>query len=465
MKAFKKVLWSIGLSGLLLVNSVLPSFPATTAFATYNGSNSVENPPQSIAGKTEIASWSYSNAAAVTAAAPTFAATSGYYSNPNFDSTLQLFKNNAQVTTGLSYVSAGISNANFSGQADKGYWYIKTSTAGFTNLIFNYGSRSSGTGPRDFNTEWSTDGTNWNVFGNTVADTSFTVKIELTSLEQFGMTLPAGAENQPTLYIRIIQKSDTSEANNTIGTGGTHTVNGIQLYGTKDPASTTSAVTASPDTTGNILDVTPITLSNTDPTAQIYYTTDGSTPATTVGGSTKLYSAPITALSEGGFAGTNPFVVKAVAKSPTLMPSDVVTLSYNQQTVTSNADAKKLAAGVYTWVKGIGTYSTAANTLYIQDGMNAGSGLCIFKSGADLSSYAGKEIYVYGKTSVYSGLMEIVPDDATTNVIVRDDSPTLPSPTKIMFSQLADRTYEGMLVSFDTVKLDTDRWNRHRKPL
>ena len=128
-------------------------------------------------------------------------------------------------------------------------------------------------------------------------------------------------------------------------------------------ASSTPAVTATPDTAGAILDVTPIALSNTDATAQIYYTTDGTTPATKVGGSTKLYSAPITALSEGGFKGAGAFVVKAVAKSPTLVPSDVVTFSFNQQTMTPNADAKQLDAGKYVWVKGIGTYSTAANTL------------------------------------------------------------------------------------------------------
>ncbi|BFT75524.1 S-layer homology domain-containing protein [Paenibacillus sp. P36] len=456
MKALKKALWRIGMSSLLLVNLISPALPATTAFAAISGSNSVENPPQSIVEKTDIATWNYTSAAQVTAAAPSFAATSGYYSNPS--STLQLFKSNAQVTSGLSYASGGISNTNFSGQMDKGYWIIKTSTVGFKDLIFNYGTRSSGTGPRDLNTEWSTDGTSWTVFGNKVADTGYTVKIESTSpLEQFGMTLPAEAANQNTLYIRIIQKSDASEGNGTIGTGGTYTVNGLQLYGAKDPAYTTPAVTASPDATGAILDVTPITLANTDTNAQIFYTTDGTTPATTVGGSTKLYNTPITALSEGGFTGTDPFVVKAVAKSPTLMPSDVATLSFNQQTITLNADAKKLDAGKYVWVKGIGMYLDGNTTLYIQDGMNAGSGLVIYKSGADFSSYVGKEIYVYGKASPYNGLMEIVPDAVNaSNIVVRNSNPTtLPTPTKIMFSQLADRTYEGMLVSVDTVKLDS----------
>lgn len=169
-----------------------------------------------------------------------------------------------------------------------------------------------------------------------------------------------------------------------------------------------------------------------------------------------MYTAPFTPLSEGGFKGTDPFVVKAIAVKSGFLPCDVVTASFKQQTVMSNAEAKKVTLGAYIWVKGIGTYSTANRTLYIQDGMNAGSGLCIDKSGADFSPYVGKEIYVYGKASLYNGLMEITPDvvDAT-NVIVRDPNPVLPTPTKIMFDQLSDRTYEGMLVSFDTVKLDT----------
>ena len=154
----------------------------------------------------------------------------------------------------------------------------------------------------------------------------------------------------------------------------------MQLYGAKDPLYTTPTVTAMLlllANTAGILDVTPITLYCADTNAKIYYTTDGTTPATTEGGSTKLYTAPFTALSEGGFTGTNPFVVKAVAKSGTLLTCDEVTLSLINKLITSNADAKKLAAGNYAWVKGIGTYSNQSRTLYIQDGMNVGSGLCI----------------------------------------------------------------------------------------
>ncbi|BBI35649.1 hypothetical protein KCTCHS21_50480 [Cohnella abietis] len=440
----------------------MPTLPVATVSAAIDASNkSVENPPQAIVGKTDVATWSYGTLADVTAANGDFVATSGYYKTlTSSNSTLQLFKNvssvNTKVTTGFTFTSSMMTSSGFNGQTDKEYWYIKTSSAGFKDLIFNFSARSSGTGPRDFNTEWSTNGTDWTVFGTPVGTTppTYIVKIESTSGEQFGMVLPAGAANQDTLYIRVIQKSEVSQANGTVASTGTSSINNIQLYGTKDPAFTTPAVTASPDTAGAILDVTPITLSNTDSNAQIFYTTDGTAPTTTVGGSTKLYTAPFTALSEGGFTGTNPFVVKAVAKSPTHLSSDTVTLSFNQQTVTSNADAKNLATGQYALVKGIGTYLNGNTTLYIQDGMNAGSGLVIYKSGANFSSYVGKEIYVYGKTSPYNGLMEIVPDDVAANVVVRNPNPTPPTPTKIMFSQLADRTYEGMLVAFDTVKLD-----------
>lgn len=418
------------------------------------------NPPQNIALKSELATWSYASAAVITPAAPDLAATSGYYTKTpaGTNSTLQLFRNNVKFNT-FSYSTGTISNNGYNGQTDKGYWLISTSSKGFKDLVFNFNTRSSGTGPRDFNTEWSTDNTNWTVFGNTSVTSANTVKIETTSpAEQFGMILPAEAANQDKLYIRILQKSEVSEGGAIVASGGTHGVNSLQLYGTKDPAYTTPTVTATtatiPATTTGILDVTPITLASADANAQIYYTTNGTTPTTTVGGSTKLYVAPFTALSAGGVTGTDPFVVKAIAKSPTLLTCDEVTLSFNQQTITSNADAKKLTAGTYAWVKGIGTYLNGNSTLYIQDGMKANSGLCIYKG--DYSSYVGKEIYVYGKASPYNGLMEIVPDVVnTTNVVVRDVNPTLPTPTKIMFDQLSNRAYEGMIVAVDTVKLNT----------
>lgn len=464
MKKVKKARFlGIILSCLLVINTIISS-PVLAAATDMDPSfKSTLNPPQSIAGKAELATWSYGSLAVITPAAPDFAATSGYYTTTptGTKSTLNLFRNNAKVSSGFGYSTGTISNNTYNGQTDKGYWVISTSTKGFKDLIFNFITRSSNTGPRDFNTEWSTDLTNWTVFGNTNTTSPTTVKIESASpAEQFGMILPAEAANQDTLYIRIIQKSETAvNSANPVASGGTHGVNSLQLYGAKDPVYTTPTVTATtgaiPVNTTGILDVTPITLSCADTNAQIYYTTDGTTPATTVGGSTKLYSAPFTALSEGGFTGTNPFVVKATAKSGTLLPCDEVTLSYSQQVITSNADAKKLAAGTYAWVKGIGTYSNQNRTVYIQDGMNANSGLCIDKSGADLSSYVGKEIYVYGKAGAFNGLTQITPDAINaTNIVVRNDSPTVPIPSKIMFDQLSDRAYEGMLVAFDTVKLN-----------
>lgn len=465
MKKFRKSLLCFVMSFLFLFNSVIPTLPevyVSAATTEMDGSNkSTVNPPQNIIGKTEIVTWSYT----APFTNPDLVASSGYYlaTPDNSNSILQLYKNGVKFTGAYSSSASTFSTSGFNGSANNGYWLIKTSTEGFKDLVFNFNTRSSGTGPRDFNTEWSTDGSNWNVFGN-ASSTGYTVKIESTSpVEQFGMALPAGAENQDILYIRILQKSEVSEGGGTVGAGGTHGVNSLQLYGSKDPLYTTAAVTATPDTTKAILDVEPITLSSTSTGAQIYYTTDGTAPAVTVSGSAIvatgsaiMYTGPFTAASNGGFSGTNPYVVKAVAIAPSLLPSDVQSFTYTPQTITSNADAKNLSAGTYVWVKGVGTYLNGNTTLYIQDGVSPGSGICIYKAGANFSSYVGKEIYVYGKTSPYNGLMEIVPDtvDATT-VIVRNDTPVVPAPVKIMINQLSSRAYESMLVSLDTIKLET----------
>ncbi|MFL0248746.1 bacterial Ig-like domain-containing protein [Candidatus Clostridium stratigraminis] len=446
MKKLKKSRFmAVMLSCLLLINTII-TLPVHAATAT----NDTVNPPQLTTDKTDITTWNFGSLPSTTNG--DIAATSGYYNNAT--TLLQLFQGTTptKVQTGFSYSTSSLKNTGFQNPS---YWLVTTSTKGFNNLVFNFTMYSAASGPRDFNTEWSTDGTNWQVFGNLNSSTQFTVKNPSAQLQNYGMKLPAAAENKDLIYIRVNKASETQTNGGTLTTSSSNignNINGIQLYGTKDPAFTTPAVTITPDTTNAILDVTQITLSCSDSNAQIYYTTDGTEPKTSVVGSTKLYTAPFTALSEGGFNGTSPFVVKAVAQSGTLLPSDTAISSFNQQAITSNADAKKLATGAYAWVKGIGTYLNGNATLYIQDGMKVGSGLCLYKSTTitDLSSYVGKEIYVYGKASPYNGLMEILPD----TIIVRDANPVKPTPSKIMLSQLADRSYEGMLVSVDTVKLD-----------
>ncbi|MGH4120566.1 cell wall-binding repeat-containing protein [Clostridium sp.] len=453
MKKTKKARFiSIILSSLLVINTLITS-PVLAAMSVNDGIN----PPQSIAGKTEIVTWNFGSIPDVTNG--DIAATSGYYNDAT--SLLQLYQGDipTKITTDFGYSTSSLKNIGFQKPS---YWSFTTSTKGFNDLSFNFAMYSAKSGPRDFNTEWSENGIDWQLFGN-LNDTQFSVKNPVATTANYGMKLPTAAENKDIIYIRIIKKSEFQTNGSTMTTASSNignNINAIQLYGAKDPLYTTKTVAgttaAIPAKTNGILDVTPITLNCADEDAQIYYTTDGTTPATTVVGSTKLYTAPFTALSEGGFKGTDPFVVKAVAKSGTLLSSDEVVLSFEQQIITSNADAKKLTAGTYAWVKGTGTYLNGNASLYIQDGMNAYSGLLIFKYGADISSYVDKEIYVYGKASIYKGLMEIVPDAVDEiNVVVCNDSPTLPTPTKIMFNQLSNRAYEGMLVAFDTVKLDT----------
>ena len=465
-KTNKSRFLSLIVTCLLVINTIISS-PVLAAIPVNDGINS----PKSTTGKTNITTWNYGSLAEVTAVTNgDFRAKSGYYNDAT--TLLQLWQGATPTkTTASSNSNGNVAGFYYSTSSLKcywgfdtpSYWLTKTSTRGFKDLVFNFSTYSAASGPRDFNTEWSTDSITWTVFGE-INDTGYTVKNQNSTTVNYGMTLPAEAYNQDVLYIRVVEKSYTATSGSPVTNKSGSNINNLQLYGAKDPLYTTPTVTATtatiPVNTTGILDVTPITLSCTDSAAQIYYTTDGTTPAATVGGSTKLYTTPLTALSEGGFSAADPFIVKAVAKNPALLTSDEVTLSYNQQVITSNEDAKKLAAGTYAWVKGIGTYSNQTRTVYIQDGMNVKSGICIDRGNntgtEDFSSYVGKEIYVYGKVALYGAMIQIVPDTVnTTNIVVRNASPTLPTPTKIMFNQLSDRAYEGMLVAFDTVKLVT----------
>jgi hypothetical protein len=65
---------------------------------------------------------------------------------------------------------------------------------------------------------------------------------------------------------------------------------------------------------------TPVTISSTTPGAVIYYTTDGSTPGTSAGGSTSLYSAPVPV--------TAAMTINAIATASGSSPSAVGTAAY-----------------------------------------------------------------------------------------------------------------------------------------
>lgn len=154
---------------------------------------------------------------------------------------LQFFANQASAQTAIpgavltctqsttstsSCVGSGGKYAN--GWTGSGkYWQYEISTLGYTNIVFNTPTSSSGTGPHTGTLVYSTNGTsftfvqNYNWSGTGCTSTG-------------NISLPSGADNQATLYVRLIMTGATSS-------GGTNRVNPDAFTGT--PSGCTGAPT------------------------------------------------------------------------------------------------------------------------------------------------------------------------------------------------------------------------------
>jgi len=107
------------------------------------------------------------------------------------------------------------------------YWQFQVSTIGFTGIGLSYDQTSSGTGPRDFSLQYSTDGNNFTTFNSytvqpntapnawnattTVASSSYTVDLSGVS----------ALDNAPTVYFRLVNMSTVSANGGTLAAGGT----------------------------------------------------------------------------------------------------------------------------------------------------------------------------------------------------------------------------------------------------
>ncbi len=132
-------------------------------------------------------------------------------------------RDGAPVT--LTFGSGGANLSGLAGMSGKAYWLIKTSSRGMDRLVFSGTLRSSNTGPRDFKAQYSADGSTW----HDVPDGDVTAGATVHS--PFSVTLPRGASNRDTLYIRLLMSSEISANGGTVGSGGTHQINQIRLEG------------------------------------------------------------------------------------------------------------------------------------------------------------------------------------------------------------------------------------------
>lgn len=111
-----------------------------------------------------------------------------------------VLQRDCQVTTG--HGTNSLNTTQWDGEETDRYWLVSFSTKNFENLSFNVSLRSSGTGPRDFKIQYSTDGANFiDISENiTLTDTK-----NLTAIDT--IALPAAAADQEKVYIRVLRAS------------------------------------------------------------------------------------------------------------------------------------------------------------------------------------------------------------------------------------------------------------------
>lgn len=119
------------------------------------------------------------------------------------------------------------------------YFQISTSSLGYENLNLSFDATGSGTGPKDFKVQTSSDGVNF-------ADTGFTYEVLINGAPNSAWSaggsvqaafnistlLPASLNNQASIFVRLVQDSTTSINDGTVAAGGTSRIDNVLIEGT-----------------------------------------------------------------------------------------------------------------------------------------------------------------------------------------------------------------------------------------
>ncbi len=123
------------------------------------------------------------------------------------------------------------------------YYQFQVSTVGFTGINVSFDQTSSGTGPRDFQFAYSTNGTTFSNFGTaysvlingapnpawngTTSSALFTLAFNLSGV--------SALNNQSTVFFRLIDSSTVSANGGVVASGGTDRVDNFTVTGTAVP--------------------------------------------------------------------------------------------------------------------------------------------------------------------------------------------------------------------------------------
>jgi hypothetical protein len=374
-----------------------------------------------------------------------------------------------------------LSSNNWTNNPASDFYQFVVSTLTYGSIAVSYDQIGSGTGPRDFSFQYSTDGVNFTAFTNySLALVSWSSGTATnTSSYVLDLSAVTALNNLPSVWFRVACVS-TNAINNTgpIQGAGTGRIDNFAVLGTI-PGPAIIAVDPS-DTNANYGATVSLrtTVNGTAPIYyQWYYFTNGSTATNTlvdgpsgfgpgtISGSTN----PVLTLS---FVDTNQagnyFLVATNALNPpatshvaqltvTVRPPIVTNIAYLHTLHNANY-ALTDTTNLYQ-VEGIVTtsgdvVSSGGQSAYFQDASGSGMDLFFFTGTA---SYAlpniGDHIRVTGQLSQFSGALEIqLTADPANKLEVLDSGNTLPTPRTFDFSAGIDpNVMEGYITNGTTV--------------
>lgn len=118
------------------------------------------------------------------------------------------------------------------GEDGSKYWVTVISTESLSSLLLSSKQLGSGTGPRDWQIEVSTNGADWSA----VAGSAITVANNWTSGVLTNLELPATINNQLQVYIRWVMTSNVSVSGATVAVTGTSRMDDVIITGVNPAA-------------------------------------------------------------------------------------------------------------------------------------------------------------------------------------------------------------------------------------
>ena len=286
------------------------------------------------------------------------------------------------------------------------YYQFQFPTTGYQNISITWDATGSGTGPRDFKVQYSTNGTvftdavginsSYQLTGETWSSTLYNP----ASTRTLDLNFVTALNNAATVYIRLVVTSTVSIGAGVIATGGTSRVDNFTVNGTLIPANTITLTTLS-STTFNLPDcfttasgTVDFTSTNTFNPGNIFTAqlsdASGSFATYTIIGSLSFFgvapSGTINFTIPNGTASSTTYKIRIVSSSPLAYSNLSPDITINQLGTcvssatdffrsksngswNSNSTWESSATGIAgTWIPATLTPTSSANTITIRNG-------------------------------------------------------------------------------------------------